>query len=585
MPFNVVADGKFAPLQERDGIAMHDDDKALMNEAMLAFPTLVQFALESGWRGAHILAQLAVPARPLSGESESGELEWWKDIILNAAKETASKPVIQTDEGMLPALCSDADRPVSFLIPAISADATPCIDYDSMHEVASGINSLKLPSKHVAQDWQAIAQQWADAGVHVVRLGLKELTDYIKEQPKEQANSIADLPVRGDPIEWLAKLFLLAASMNDQNVRKLVNGLLPDQRGVFRNTSSDWLYGDAGISEDLKDIATLVVGYDLRERLLNNEMARILKTPGYEAANDLVHELLHKVDGDSYAEDKAIDGILRKLEERLPDNSPFEGNSDLSALHAAARLTSFLTENDDISRIKKCPLLTAEGRVTRLSGPGQQILAPKRNWPETAQIYADLYTESRLLSDRYCDDEELGKALRELISVGLVIAAPLYEGKRAEIEDVNLLREMSHGEQDITGVTVRDQKFGQIAFLATDLVQRCGQDKERAKRLLDFVLNVAASEDRSWRESESVAGSRFGERVNLWLYGATWPFELKVRSWIPVERPDKDGIAPMPASESTLRDILDPHWLKSNRNAVDLLHQVFGFRQLTPYTG
>ena len=31
LPFNVAVDGKFAPLQERDGIAMHDDDKALMN--------------------------------------------------------------------------------------------------------------------------------------------------------------------------------------------------------------------------------------------------------------------------------------------------------------------------------------------------------------------------------------------------------------------------------------------------------------------------------------------------------------------------------------------------------------------------
>ena len=122
---------------------------------------------------------------------------------------------------------------------------------------------------------------------------------------------------------------------------------------------------------------------------------------------------------------------------------------------------------------------------------------------------------------------------------------------------------MSYGEQDITGVTVRDQNFGQIAFLATDLVQRCGQDKDRAKRLLDFVLNVAASEDRSWRESKDVAGSRSGDRIRVCLSAAMWPFELKVRSWIPVERPDEDGIAPMPASESNLRDILDPQCCKA----------------------
>ena len=37
----------------------------------------------------------------------------------------------------------------------------------------------------------------------------------------------------------------------------------------------------------------------------------------------------------------------------------------------------------------------------------------------------------------------------------------------------------------------------------------------------------------------------------------------------------------MPANESNLREILDASWLRGNRDAVDLLHQVFGFRQLT----
>ena len=118
-----------------------------MNEALLAFSTLVQYAVESGWHGAHNLAKLAVPDRPLSGENERGELEWWKDTVLNAAKEAAAKPVIQTDEGMLPALCDEADQAASFLVPAISADAAPCIDYDAMHEVASAITSMYLPSK------------------------------------------------------------------------------------------------------------------------------------------------------------------------------------------------------------------------------------------------------------------------------------------------------------------------------------------------------------------------------------------------------------------------------------------------------
>lgn len=40
----------------------------------------------------------------------------------------------------------------------------------------------------------------------------------------------------------------------------------------------------------------------------------------------------------------------------------------------------------------------------------------------------------------------------------------------------------------------------------------------------------------------------------------------------------------MPANESNLRDMLDHTWLRNNPAAVHLLHQVFGFRQLTLLT-
>ena len=466
LPFNVVLDGNFAPLQERDGIAMHDADKALISEALSAFPALVQHAVESGWLDAHNLALLSVPDRPLSGENESGELAWWKDAVLRVAEETAAKSIVQTESGLLPALPNQDGPAISFLVPAIGADATECINYDTVHEIADAITDLNIPSKEIAQSWGEIARQWADIGVSVERLGLEELTDWLKDK----ADSIDDLPVHGDLFAWLASLFLLAADMNDQNVRDMVNGLLPDQYGKFRNTGTENLYNDGGITEEIKYIAD-AIGDDLRERLLHNEMANALMAPGYAAANDLIRELLDDFDGDYYTERRATDMLLDKLEEKLPDDSQFNEASGLATLRASSRLVSHLAENNDAPRIRRCPLLTAAGSVTHLSG-NQQILAPKLHWPESAQPYAGLYTERRLLSDRYCDDDDLAQALDELIAVRLVIEAPLFEGRRAELEDVNLLREMSHGEQDIAGATVRDASFGQIAFLATDLVRR-----------------------------------------------------------------------------------------------------------------
>ena len=528
-----------------------------------------------GWLDAHNLARLSIPDRPLSGGNESGELVWWHDAVLRVAEETAAMPIVQTASGLLPVRRNQDGLAASFLVPAIDANAIECVDYDTAYEIANAITDLNLPGKEVALSWGEIARQWADIGVSVEQLGLKELSDWLKEK----ADSVDALPVQGDRFAWLARLFLLAADMKDLNVRDMVNGLLPDQYGNFHSTKTDWLYGDAGISTEIKDIAA-AIGDDLREQLLHDEMANVLKSPGYEAANDLIRELLDDFDGDAYTEHQAIDMLLDTLEGKLQDDSQFDEDAGLDALRASARLASHLAANSDVSRIRKCPLLTAAGNVTYLSG-NQQILAPKLHWPKSAQPYADLYTERRLLSDRYCDDDVLAQALDELIAMRLAIAAPLFEGRRAEIDDVNLLREMSDGEQSIAGITVRDASFGQIAFLATDLVQRCGQDIDLAKLLLDFVLNVAAREDHSWRKVETIIGSRSGERVPLSLYGAVWPFELKVRSWIPVERPDDDeGIVPMPANESNLRGILDVSWLRNNRDAQELLNRVFGFQQL-----
>ncbi len=575
LPFNVVLDGKFTPTQERDGIAMHDADKALIDEALSAFPALVQHAVESGWRDAHKLANLAVPSRPLSGEIETGELQWWEDTVARVAKDTAGKPVVMTETGFLPALRDGDGQAVAFLVPAIRAHAPKCIDYDAFHEIVSAVAELDLPSKEIAESWEEIARQWNDVGVTVERLGLKELTDWLKAK----GDSMESLPINGDPFSWLAGLFMLASKMNDQNVRDMVNGLLPDQNGLLSDTTEHPLYRDGGISGEIKDIA-FAIGDDLRSQLLHPAMGEALRTQSYGPANDLASELLSSFDGGEYSESKAIDTVIESLANRLPDDSPFEEDTGLAALRASARLVAYLVKTDDIKRIRRCPLLTAAESIVRLSR-NQQILAPVMHWPESAQPYVALYTENRLLSDRYSVDDGLAGVLDDLIAVGLVIAAPLFEGRRAELADVNLLREMSTGEEDTVGVIVRDASFGQIAFLATDLVQRCGQDPETAKLLLRFVLNVAAREDHSWRKSETVPGSRSGERVDLTLCGAVWPFELKVRSWIPVKPPDADGIAPMPANESNLRDMLHPSWLNGNRDAVDLLHQVFGFRQLT----
>ncbi len=578
LPFNVVLDGDFAPGQERDGIAMDDAGKALLQGALSALPTFIQHAVESGWRDAHRLASLAAPTQTFSGEAESGELQWWESTILQVVREIASRSIVRSERGLLPALAEQGPI-VSFLVPAIEAKAADYVDYDTFHSVAGAVTELNLPSKEVAESWGDITRQWHQSGVPVDRLGLRELTDRLKEK----CRSVSDLPVEGNPFCWLGRLFLLAADMKDQNVRELVNGLLPNQHGVLTNTDENYLYSDGGISPEVKDVGS-ALGKDLRQQLLHYEMEQVLLASGQERAKDLAYDLLDEIDGGKYSESKATDLILDQLAKALPNDVRLDGDTNLTALVASARLVVHLAMKNDMQRLRACPLLTAAGQVARLSR-NLQILAPVTHWPETARPYATLYALNRLLANRYYTDQRLFEALTKLIAVGLVIPAPLYYGRRAELDDVNLLREMSQDGQEVEDITVRNATFGQIAFLATELVQRCGQSVELAKTLLDFVLNVAAREDQNWREMDRFSGSLSGERTSLTLNKAMWPFELKVRSWIPIQAPDADAPVPMPANESNLREILDPSWLKHNQEAVDLLSKVFGFSRLTLMLG
>lgn len=579
LPLNVVINGRFKPQQERDGIAMNADDKELIANALATLPVLVAHAIESGQENAHQLASIAAPSQPLGGENATDEIPWWQETVLEIADSIAKQPVIHTAAGLLPAVSHSGDA-ASFLVPAINKASPESVDYHRMHEIASLITELHIPDLGIAQDWLAIATQWDALGVPVERLGFHELTDWIKKPAK----TVADIPVSADPYRWLAQLFLLGAQLNDHNVATMVNGLLPDQRGEFRNTKTEFLYGDAGVSDEIKSISDLVE-IDQHSQLLHIRMANALNALGFEPAKDLVWSLLDKKDDDKdYAESDALEEILDSLTTALPDDSEFDPSTSFPPLRASARLAQYLWESSgDQQHLRQCPLLTAENEVVRLTG-NQQILAPVSHWPESARPYAHLYTERRILSGCYCDDDTVSGALAPFIAAGLVIATPLYRAPRSEIDDINLLSAMASEKFTETQVTVRNETFGQIAFLASDLVQRCGQDGELAKALLDFVLNVAAKEDSSWREVNQITGTSSGQRIPLSLYGATWPFELKVRSWVPVQIPDEERFQPMPANESNLRDMLDHTWLRNNPDAVDLLHQIFGFSQLALLT-
>ena len=572
LPFNVVFESKFNPKPERDGIKMNPKDRGLLRAALSAFPSLMEYAVSSGWENAHGLALIDVPKRALGGEADaSEELAWWQEAIKEAAGATASKPIISTGTEFLPAI-SDDDEVVSFLVPAADKTEQYPIDYDSLYDLAERVTDIDLPDKAVAREWEEIASRWSEIDLPVHRMGLRELVEWVKTG----CRTISELPIAGDPFVWLADLLLIISDLPEEmNRRTFLNGMMPDQNSQLRSAGD--LRFDGDISDEMKDIAD-TVSIDLRAKLMHERLVEVLNSPGYESAKTLAEETLEL----PFPESEAIEAVLDRLNERLPDDSSVSSLDGPSSLQTSARLVVFLApEEENSGLLRRCPLLTAEDKIIRLAN-NLQILAPVSHWRDSAKPYKDLYTPNRVLSERYMDDAELTAALAPLIERTLVLPGPFFNGRRSV--EGPLLKEIAP-DCPVESFPFRDHEFGQIAFLSQEVVQRCGHDQKLAGRLLDFVVNVAAKEDPEWHQTRPATyRPRDVEEVQFQTYNSTWPFELKVRSWVPVvdkEEEEEKIVGQASANEANLKPLLGNEWLKDNPAGIDLLHRAFGFRQLT----
>ena len=287
LPFNTVFESRFNPKQERDGITMNPDDRRLLKAAMSAFPSMVEYAVNSGWENAHKLALIDVPIQALGGETAaSEELAWWKEVIGEVAAATASKPIISTSKGYLPAI-SDDEEFVSFPVHAVSETERFPLDYDSLYDLAERVANIRLPDKAVAGEWEAIAGRWAGIGLPVNRVGLRELVEWVKAG----CRAISDLPIAGDPFEWLADLLLLISGLPEEiNKRQFLNGMVPDQHSQLRSAGD--LRFDGGISEDVKDIAD-TAGLDLRSGLLHAGTGRYDQHSAQDRCGVIEPQLFH----------------------------------------------------------------------------------------------------------------------------------------------------------------------------------------------------------------------------------------------------------------------------------------------------
>jgi hypothetical protein len=570
VPINFILDGKFEPDQERLGLLMTGGDKALLADALSAAAAAVKYAFQEGWKHAHLLAHAAAPPSTFD-TTNAEEKDWWFEQLAGFAERLARLPIVEGVSQRWPAMDSEkpfADFVVPRLLPDSPSDETTV--YRLWPLVAAASNLLP-PRQDLASDWTAIAEGWHSLGLDLARITVSDLAEAVRDE----ATTLAQLQVEGDPAEWLAGFLDVVGECwsNRKGVEPAVLAeLLPDQNQRLRSPSE--LNRDGGISPALKDICR-ALGQDIRSRLLFGDLEEIGARKGLRHVADALRQVVPA----SLSEDQVIDDAVRHLDESLPEDEEYDDKSGRQA-HGTARLLDFIWSTQGkaaASVAKKVPLIASDGRAVRWSHD-RMLMAPISRWHESARPFVAAYPPQRVLADFYAGsaDEGIADIVPALIEYGIAIADPIASDVAAELKGPRLAAISS---ADTEGVTVGNERFSQIALLQPEVLNRCQEGIEEARALLGLVLCHVAPHDPSWQEELVVNGRKNREDIEVKVRGALWLADLRFRAWVPVPGEDDKPIK-MRADVTTLAHLLEPSWLENNPAAIRLLTDWFGFDEL-----
>src|SRR6266496_3058440 len=119
IPIEFIIDGRFEPDPERSIALMNESDKQVMSQGLGAAVIAVSYALDQGWRSAHLLARADSPASGFN-PADHDETTWWRNELRAFVEKLGALPIVETSTGRLPALESElADAHVDFISPRL----------------------------------------------------------------------------------------------------------------------------------------------------------------------------------------------------------------------------------------------------------------------------------------------------------------------------------------------------------------------------------------------------------------------------------------------------------------------------------
>jgi hypothetical protein len=392
LPINVVFDGHFEPDPGRSKVPMTDWNKQGLLDAFNAAVIAVSYGSGQSWANSHLLARASTPDAGSVSDTPDESL-WWEDALRSYAERIASLPIVKTRNGALPAI-SGEEAYADFILPRLGEAST--IDETTVDRLWSLVNEaskLYPPVEELALDWTGIAEGWAALGLHLNRITVELLRDYVLPDT-EQANVLG---VDSDQYAWLARYIDVVGECWERRRgvdTSILEGLLPNQTEEF--SSPHELRRDIDVPEDLKDICENV-DFKIRAELVSAKLEDAIDSLSLEYADGALRKAIPRTANRDAVEKELLGHLRSKLSE----------DADCSAINPAllsgtAQLLSYLWKTsgeEAAARAREVPLATTGTRIAYWARE-RVMMAPVLAWNEAAQSFADAYPPNRVLHER-----------------------------------------------------------------------------------------------------------------------------------------------------------------------------------------
>ena len=542
----LISNRDFVPTPDREGalltrvIGEKDviKNRQIVETAFELFSQVIDLICKGDYIDLHNIARLPAFEKTRNKCSKWLDETWIELMVRALIEKIRNSPVLLTIDGLRP--------PKDSRIPVLTGNMENVKARENLKklwELAAKEFPKSTPTEESYESWQDILSEWLSHYAPTEEepepcaelLTIEKLCQIVEE--KENLDELQSSLNGVSAISWLNGLLALI-QVAKKDLLFDTKSILPDQNRTFR--TREGMYCDAGISEDLKDIAAML-GRDVRKELLMTEIVASALT-------------------NSRTEQEILLDTLRRIKDQAKTDYKQENHQK-----ANVRLLQWLIDNKRFEEIRDSfPIFSrgkeiGEEQYVYSFAAENRFLAPETAWSDEDRKYIDVFPPRAILSNIYSGltpDKWKQLAEKNLVfqnlSFGQTMALNNKQLRALSLDEIPENDTKDHKSNEKIQVTsvpfLEDKDWGVMDRLS---------GRERATKFLSFILGNLIRSDTSWKEAKEVecsCGSTHHVYPSLWLEA------LRTRQWVPVsggkgEKPSSENLAPLFA-QNELMDFL-----------------------------